>query len=205
MSSKLDVILDKFPGYYNILPTSGLYKFISAIADELDMQLDDIDRIDDAIGIDTTRDDDLEFRWGSLLNIEKLPNEPHDQYRSRIKNSITSMSGGTAKAIQYAIAVGLGINNDQDKMNEIIAVYDGWKYDEQLYNYGHVVITIDMQGKPYDSNTENIVVSLANESKAAGVAIHYVPLGFVLTYYIDTEGVTYQSLSELIYDNLGKE
>ena len=118
---KLQAMLSKLPHYYKSDdPESNIYNIIKAFADEYELLMTEINRADAMIGIDTTADKDLEFRWGKLLGIERRPNESNTKYRVRLKNSVTVLSGGTRAAIQYAVATGLGVNHNEQLMNEAV-------------------------------------------------------------------------------------
>lgn len=118
---KIDLVMQRFHRhtYDPDDKSSSLYKLIKSIVDEFNITMSNIDRIDKMIGINSTLPDDLYNRFGALLNIRQNKNESDEQYRSRLKLSIVSLSGGTAEAIKYAIASGLGINNDTNAMDKI--------------------------------------------------------------------------------------
>lgn len=201
-------VLKRFPQYaYNPEDTqSSLYKLIKAIVDEFNITLANIDRIDKAIGIDTILPDDIYNRFGALLNIKKNTNETDEQYRNRLKTSITSLSGGTAEAIRYAIACGLGINNDPIAM-ERIHIYDAWKYDgdaDVIKDYGYIVCSVDLNNGSYSADMERIITASTNNVKAAGVSIQFIYYNFRIMYYYELDRITYASLSTLIYNQVGE-
>lgn len=207
---KIDAVLSRFPQYaYNSEDNvSTLYKLIKSIVDEFNITMDNIDRIDKMVSIDTVLPDDIYSRFGALLNIKQNKNESDEQYRSRLKVSITSLSGGTAEAIKYAIASGLGVTNDQDAMDRI-HVYDAWKYngtEESIKrDYGYIVCSIDLNQGDYSVDMEKIVAEAADNVKAAGVIIQFVYHNFRISYYTELDNVTYISLETLTYNKVGEE
>lgn len=206
---KITTILKRFPQYaYNEAdPNSALYKLIKAIVDEFNITMSNINRIDNMIGIDKTLPEDLYDRWGALLDIRQNPNETGDQYRDRLKVSIASLSGGTADAIKYAVACGLGINNDPIAM-ERIRVYDAWKYEGDAEDitkeYGYVVCDIDLNQGAYSSDIEQTVAKSANEAKASGVIIQFIYHNFRIIYYSELDKMTYANLSTSTYNQVGE-
>lgn len=207
--NKIDAVLERFPQYaYDPdSRTSALYKLIRSIVEEFNITMSNINRIESNIGIDTVLPDDIYARFGALLNIKQNANETDEQYRSRLKTSITALSGGTAEAIRYAIASGLGITNDPLAMDRI-HVYDAWKYDGDAdidtRKYGHIVCSVDLDNGKYSPNMEEIVAESANSVKAAGVSIQFVYYNFRIIYYIELDPITYASLSTLKYDQIGE-
>ena len=100
-----------FPHIYDVYNDKTiLYAILSIYASKYNMTRDIIDRIYGMIGIETTYDEDLEHRWGSMLGIYKEIGESYDDYRARLMIVYASFSGGTAEAIKYA--VGLAREND---------------------------------------------------------------------------------------------
>jgi hypothetical protein len=168
--------------------------------------MSNIDRIDKILSINTAYTDDLYNRFGALLNIKQNPNETVEQYRDRLKVSITSLSGGTATAIKYAVACGLGINNDQSAMDRI-HIYDAWKYEgtaEVEKDYGYVVCEIDLNQGSYSIDMEQIVTESANNVKAAGIIIQFVYYNFRIVYYAELDNVTYSNLNTITYSQVGE-
>lgn len=227
---KIDAVLRRFPQYaYDLNSTtnqsfalgigklgyiklgygkSALYMLIKSIIDEFNITMSNIDRIDRMININTALPDDIYARFGALLNIKQNKGETDEQYRNRLKVSVTSLSGGTAEAIRYAIASGLGINDDANAM-ERIRVYDAWKYDGEesvTKEYGHVVCTVDLNQGNY-SDVEHIVGVVAeatNNVKAAGVIVQFIYYNFRITYYSELNTITYASLDNIVYDKVGE-
>lgn len=205
----IDIVLKRFPQYaYDPDDKStALSKLIGAIIDEFNYILSNIDRVNKAIGINTILPDDIYNRFGALLNIRQNKNETDEQYRYRLKTSITALSGGTAEAIKYGIACGLGINNDNIAM-EKIHVYDAWEYDgdaDVIKDYGYVVCTVDMDNGSYSPDIENIVIRSAEGVKAAGVSLQFVFSNFRIVYYFELDAITYLSLSTFKYNQVGEE
>lgn len=183
-----------------------LYRFIKSIVDEFNITMNNIDRVDKMINIDTVLPDDIYNRFGALLNIKRNKNETDEQYRSRLKVSITSLSGGTVWAIKYAVASGLGINNDANAMDRI-HVYDAWEYDGDAAvnkDYGYVVCSIDLNQGSYSTDMESIVAESANNVKAAGVVIQFVYYNYRISYYSELDNMTYASLDTSTYNQVGE-
>lgn len=165
-----------FPHTYNVYDKNTiLYALLSVIGERYGARTDIIDRLYAMIGIDSTYNQDLEHRWGSLLRIYRQDNESYDSYRSRLLTVYSSLAGGTAEAIKYAIASVIGIINADD-IDRYINVYDAWKYpyeiDENIVSdtsYGHIICTVDI------SANESIILSIykimdiINKTKASGI------------------------------------
>lgn len=205
---KLEAVLRRFPqNTYNTSDqSSALYKLIKAIIDEFNIVMSNIDRVDKMIGIDEVLPDDIYNRFGALLNIKQYPNETDEQYRSRLKTSVTALSGGTAEAIKYAIACGLGTNNDPTAMDRI-HVYDAWKYTGDanvIKNYGYVVCEIDLNQGQYSIEMEDIVAESANNVKATGVIIQFIYYNYRIVYYAELDDITYATLSTSTYSQVGE-
>lgn len=206
--NKIEAIMRRFPrhAYDPDNVDNKLYRLIKAIADELEIVTSNIDRVQNMLSIDTISPDDIYNRFGALLNIPRNYSETDDQYRSRLKTSITALSGGTAEAIKYAIACGLGINDDVEAMKHI-QVYDAWEYDgnaDVRKEYGYVVCTIDLNAGSFSLEDEAIIIEAANGVKAAGVIIQFVYSNFRIEYYVDLDRITYSSLSTLTYSQVGE-
>ena len=207
---KIDAVIKRLPQYAYDPENkeSILYKLIKSIVDEFNITMGNIDRINKMIGIDSISPDDVYNRFGALLNIKQNKNETDEQYRDRLKVSITSLSGGTAEAIKYAIACGLGINNDSVAIDNKIHIYDAWKYDgdeaDIIKEYGHVVCLIDLNNGVYSTDIESIVTRSANEVKAAGVNIQFIYRNFRIVYYIELDDITYLSLNTMTYIKVGE-
>lgn len=225
---KIEAVLKRFPRYAYDLDNSerfilgksklgsarlggntSLYKLIKAIVDEFNITMANIDRISKMIDINTISPEDIYNRFGALLNIERNKNETAEQYRDRLKVSITSLSGGTAEAIKYAVASGLGINDNVEAMNHI-HVYDAWEYngDEEsiVKDYGYIVCTIDLNHGNYPDleNTTKIVAESADDVKAAGVVIQFLYYNFRIIYYAELDNITYASLGTSTYSQVGE-
>jgi hypothetical protein len=187
-------------------PLSSLRKLIESILVELNISTSNIDRIYDGVGINTAQPDDIYSRFGALLNITKNNGETDEQYRERLKVSVIALSGGTADAIKYAIACGLGINNDNEAMNRI-QIYDAWDYDGEAdinKDYGYIVCTIDLNNGIYSSEFQDIVASSADNVKAAGTIIQFIYYNYRVIYYIELDDITYASLNTLEYNKVGE-
>lgn len=207
---KINAVLNRFPqNAYdgeNINIKSVLYNVIKAIVDELNITMNNIDRVDKMINIDSVLPDDIYNRFGALLNIKQNPNETDEEYRNRLKVSITSLSGGTIEAIKYAIANGLGITGDQEAMDRI-QIYDAWKYPgdaDVVKEYGYIVCEVDLNHNEFSESTENIIIKSINEVKASGVSVQFIYRNFRIVYYTELEDITYGSLSTIVYNKVGE-
>lgn len=176
----IEKMQSSFPHIYNVYDKKTiLYALLSVFGEKYGVRTDIIDRLYAMIGIDSTYNEDLEHRWGSLLNIYKQSGESYDEYRSRLKIVYSSLSGGTAEAIKYAIASATGINANIDSY---IHVYDAWEYpyeiDASLLGideivdetslYGSIVCTIDLAG--IDNIVDHTKIANAiNQTKASGI------------------------------------
>ena len=206
--NKTQSILSRFPQFYQTENNkSAIYNIIDSIAQELELVVGHIERSDNMLGIDTTHGEDLWTRWGSLLNIPRLNNELDESYRNRLKMSVTSLLGGTEYSIKYAIAVGLGINNDPIATENNIKIYDAWKYMKDIpgidKTYGNIVCEIDLNNESYSPSIEDIVISCANNSKASGVKIHTIITNYRIVFYIQLEELPYLQLRSIEYNKLG--
>lgn len=205
---KIEAILRRFPqhAYDPDNKSSALYKLVRSIVDEFNITMGNIDRISKMISIDTALPDDIYNRFGALLNIKQNKNETDAQYRSRLKTSVVSLSGGTAEAIRYAVASGLGINDDANAM-ERIRIYDAWDYDKSdniNKDHGYVVCEIDLNQRQYSEEMEKTIIESANSVKAAGVIIQFIYNNYRITYYSEFDNVTYASLSTTVYSQVGE-
>lgn len=205
---KIQAVMNRFPqnAYDPDNQKSILYTIIKSIIDEFNITMDNINRIDKMLNINDILPDDIYNRFGSLLNIDRNLGETDEQYRSRLKTSMVSLSGGTASAIKYAIACGLGINDDNEAMDKI-TIYDAWEYDgdaDVIKENGYIVCSIDLNRGIYSTEIERAVRNAADNVKAAGIIIQFVYYNFRIVYYSELDNVTYASLSTLTYSQVGE-
>lgn len=205
---KIQAVMNRFPqnAYDQDNQKSVLYAVVKAIIDEFNITMDNIDRINKMLDINNILPDDIYNRFGALLNINRNPNETDEQYRSRLKTSMTALSGGTAAAIKYAIACGLGINGDNEAMDKI-TIYDAWEYDGEadvIKENGYVVCSVDLNNGTYSTEIEQAVKNATNNVKAAGVIMQFVYYNFRIMYYTELDNITYTSLSTLTYSQVGE-
>lgn len=203
---KLITTLNRLPQFYNREDTSSIiYNVVKAFVDEINVMHSDNTRVDNMLGVDTTNGVDLEYRWGKLLMLPRKNNESDDAYRSRLKLSITSLSGGTADAIQYSIAVGLNINNDPSAMARI-HIYDAWNYipGGVPTAYGNIVCDIDLNNMRFDASMEQIVIDSANSVKASGTQITLIFSNYRVETYTELDNLTYISLDNIRYNQIGE-
>lgn len=201
---------DSFPNLYNVYDKNTiLYTLLSIFGGRLGARTNIIDRLYAMIGIDSTYDEDLEHRWGSLLGMYRQNNESYDNYRGRLLITYSSLSGGTAESIKYAIASTAGITNDDD-INKYIHVYDAWEYpyelDEDVLGievtdeaslYGSSICTVDVSSIANVNYTD--VMSTINQVKASGINMYLLFL-----YGVINESATL-SRSDIIHDTIKSE
>lgn len=132
-TTALEELQSRFPHIYNVYDKKTvLYALLSIYAKNHEYKLGLIDRLYSALGIEDTYDEDLEWRWGSLLNLYRHPNESYDDYRSRLEIVYPSLVGGTTEAIKYATATAIGLTSDSEMIDQYIHVYDAWEYDGEI-------------------------------------------------------------------------
>lgn len=143
-----------FPHIYNVYDHNTiLYALLSVYASKFGAKEDIINRVYAMMGIDSTYDEDLEHRWGSLLGIYKNNGESFRDYRARLMIVYASLTGGTEEAIKYAVASAIGISSDQDMINEYIHIYDAWAYYDS-----------DIKPNPTDPTFEPLTNSAINKT-----------------------------------------
>lgn len=187
MASNTERIIEKmqssFPQTYNVYDKKTiLYALLSVFGSKYGVRTDTIDRLYAMIGIDSTYDEDLEHRWGSLLGIHRQLNESYVDYRNRLKIVYSSLNGGTAEAIKYAIASAAGIESQSEIIDKYIGVYDAWEYnnyiDPSLFDleeitdesslYGCIICTVDI-AEINNQLEHNKVLEAINNTKASGI------------------------------------
>lgn len=204
---RIDSVYNNIPKFYSRDTKSKIYTIIKAIVDEFDNTQVSIDKLQNMIGIDSTPGTELYYKWGSLLAIPRMKDESDNAYRARLKLSIVQLGGGTAYALKYSVAVGLGINTDSVAMDERIKVYDAWNYTGSEIAHkdkGYVVVLVDLQNAVYLSGFQSIVQEAANNVKAAGVNVQVIFSNFRIYYYADLANITYDSLANLTYSQIGE-
>lgn len=205
---KIESVVDRLPGYYDSNSNSQVYNLLKAFTDEFDIVSSQyIDRADSAIGVDKTNGNDLDWRWGSLLNVMRRPGENDGSYRKRLSLATNALHGGTADSIRYAISVFLGISSDDDKTRRYIKIYDGWKYqhaEPSMKHYGHIVCVLSFdsadRGLYYDGIENDIRKYVAN-IKAAGTILHVMT---EFTTYGELSAYTHQQMSARTHEELRK-
>ena len=190
----------KFPhSIYDVYNKNTLiYALLSVYASKFDTNVKIIDRLYAMIGIDSTYDEDLEHRWGSLLGIYKSDNESYRDYRSRLMIVYSSLAGGTAEAIKYAIASVVGISDNQELINRYINVYDAWEYNGSIdvssldTSYGHIICTIDITVDESIPRLYDEIMHSINVVKASGI----MPYLFFM-YIVNDSATLHMSDAEL--------
>lgn len=170
---------DSFPHIYDVYNENTiLYALLYVYGIKYGKRTNIIDRLYAMIGIDSTYDEDLEWRWGTLLGVPKQTNESYLEYRNRLKVVYPSLSGGTANAIKHAIASAAGIESDID---QYVSVYDAWEYPydidmsllgidevvDETSLYGSIICTLDLSMA--DAVDHINVVNAINHTKASGI------------------------------------
>lgn len=179
--NKLEAILNRLVSYYDKDDKSQIYNILKAFADEFEIVSSEyIDRADNAIGVETTDGRDLDWRWGSFLNVARQDGEDDDTYRKRLSSVANSLQGGTAASIRYAVAISLGLANDDAKAERCIKIYDGWKCpdaEEEMKAFGHLVCVFKLDPEDQDlyyTGIEDDIEKQINFTKAAGVIAHVI-------------------------------
>ena len=211
---------ERFPHIYDVYNEKTiLYALLSVYADKSKERLHIIDRLYAMIGIDSTYDEDLEYRWGSLLGVYRNKGESYSDYRSRLLIIYSSLAGGTAEAIKYAIASTIGISSDVDAINKYIKVYDAWEYpevpDTSLTNkdnvflnqnfvtnteiistdHGHIICTVDLEANESITTMHDKIMTAIKKTKASGI------YPYLLFIYITNEIATIK-YNEYLHDKL---
>lgn len=211
--TKLELTQAGLPHWYKKYSgdKSIMYALLDAFSKATGDTGDIAKRLDDAIGIDTTNDKDLEYRWGSLLGVSKANNESYDLYRSKLKLAIPSLIGGTKDAIVHAIAIIIGIEKDHGLQADYIDVVDGWEYNgeseipDEYRQYGCFVCTIDMNVGEGAIDVEQKVIDAINRIKASGTSFYVLYKGIRLLKYYNMDAFKYDTLDGTVYDNFGKK
>lgn len=169
-----------FPYIYDVYnEKSILYALLSVYADRCGRRNQILTRLYGMIGIDTTYDEDLERRWGSLLGISRNNNESIEDYRTRLMIVYVSLAGGTEEAIKYAIASTIGISNNPDTIDKCIKIYDAWLYngvDESIVDkeYGAFVCTVDISDNEDVTMYYDKIMHAINTTKASGTVPYLI-------------------------------
>jgi len=205
---RLGYIMDRLPHFYDKGDTSRLHTIVHAISAELELVDVQVDRLGSMVGIDTTVGEDLDNKWGALLNLPRVSGESDMQYRNRLKLSIPNLAGGTADAIRYAIAVALGINNDIAATESRIHVMDAWEYtghEDVDKSHGCFVVTVDLNGAPisYRDSISQSVSNTIQYTKASGTKMQLAFSNYGIVIYMDLGGAIYNSLWTIRYNQLG--
>lgn len=175
ITTLIESMQSRFPNIYDVYNKKTiLYTLLSVYASRMNYTTEMIDRLYAMIGIDSTYDEDLEHRWGSLLGLPKLSDETYDDYRSRLMIVYSSLAGGTAESIKYAIASTVGISENKDLIDKYIHIYDAWKYSGSFESiidksYGHIVCIVDLIVNENMASMNNKILKSINTSKASGI------------------------------------
>ena len=154
--SNIDLIQEKLPRFYRKYPNKGenersnMYPVLLAFSSLLDNTSTIVDRIDGMMGIDTTYNEDLYHRWGSILGISK-GNGSWELFRNKIKLAMLSGVGGTKQAIKFAVAIIASIEDNTELQDKYIQVIDAWEYNGKIIPHSY---------DPYYDITTNGVFTL---------------------------------------------
>lgn len=151
---KIEAMLTKLPHFYAKEETSQIYNLLKAFADEMEIVVSQyIERADNAIGIMTTDARDLDWRWGRMMGFDRHDGEADEAYRMRLVNMINALRGGTAPAVQYAVALILGFADNTDEMDRKIHVIDSWKAENvppEFVAFGNFVVVVKLDAEDFD-------------------------------------------------------
>lgn len=157
--SNIDLIQEKLPRFYRKYPIKGenersnMYPVLLAFSSLLDSTYTIVDRIDGMVGIDTTHNEDLYHRWGSILGISK-GNGSWELFRNKIKLAMLSGVGGTKQAIKFAVAIIASIEDNAELQDKYIQVIDAWEYKGRIIPHSY---------DPYYDITTNGVFTLNDD------------------------------------------
>lgn len=205
----LESMQSRFPHIFSVYDDSTiLYTLLSIYAGRFSDRTEYIDRLDAMIGINTTQDQDLEHRWGSLLSVYRLNGETYNEYRSRLKVAYSSLGGGTADTIKYAVASGIGVNGNSELVDTYIKIFDGWDYlvnGEPMPDmvYGHFICEIDIRIQNGVTDMKDLIMSIVDKCKASGTTPHIIFLSKSIKTYNDLGVLTYASLNGMKYEEIG--
>lgn len=204
---RITSIKDNMPSFYCVEDTDNHKSVLGAIITAIGNYIADtdkrIDRIDAMLGISTTYGEDLDMRWGNMLNMPRKFGEDDEIYRNRLKLASAGEDNATTKqAIIDAIAVVLGIENDEIAKSQQIYVDDAWEYEgpyDVTRDYGYIVCTVlyksDMKDK-YKDIHEAIKDAIIN-TKAGGVIAQLI--------FGNATPKTYRKLGDYTYIELGQD
>lgn len=203
---RLEYIINRLPSFYNTDNGSIIRAIINSISDELDIVDNQHNVIQSLIGINTTYNNELDSRWGKMLGISRNNNESDGSYRDRLKSSIIRLRGGTRDALQYAVAIILGIDDSASNINNQIKIYDAWTYTNYgIYtstSYGIAVIEINI-GNNSIVGLRNKLENIVSSVKACGVRIDLILNNYTIITYNDISEISYIDLFTSNYNNLG--
>lgn len=216
-NTNLELLQMKLPSFYKKYKNksdtekSVMYAILKSLADTLDQSNTAISRLDAAIGIDTTHDEDLQYRWGDLLGINKRDTESYNLYRNELKLAVPSLVGGTKDSIKYAIAIVIGVEKDDVLQNNYIEVVDGWEYNgdanipDEYRQYGSFICTIDLSVGEGAIDVEDQIIDAINKVKASGTSYCITYKSFKILKYYSLDSFHYNTLDNITYDYLGIE
>lgn len=205
----LESIQDKLPDWYKKFSTdnSVIYAIIYATSLEIANNIVLVDRVNNAIGLNTTDDDDLYTRWGSMLGINKELSMEPSVYRDALKLYLLSKVGGTAESIKYAAAIAIGIDDSEKLLLDYIKVYDAWDYtgDAELQStaHGNFVCEIDMTIGSSAIGVEQKVLNAISTVKASGTNFEVIYKDAKIITYEDLNRFNFISLDLTTFENLG--
>lgn len=197
--------------FYNTDKGSVLGTLIESVGHEISVTDGNIDVIDNMLGLSTTNGDDLDIRWGAMLNMPRRKNESDEIYRNRLKIAFNADGGGTIASIQRAVSTVIGIEGNQPEIERRITVYDSWEYNGEFLSQitvgpGHGVCIVDLDNQLFDKYGGDVTDAIRDaiiNAKSLGVTIHVFIINYRILTYEQMGALTYQDLSGVRYNQLG--
>lgn len=107
------------PDYYPSSPNSGNYKLLQSVADEFDLNEDDIDEIEDSVAIQTANSIDELWEHGKAVDLPPEDGESLEHYRARLLVEYNlSTAEGTIPDIIHTTARILEIDKEDVEYDE---------------------------------------------------------------------------------------
>lgn len=196
--------------FYNTGAGSVTGAIIDSISHEIELTDENISAIDDLLGISSTPGNELDARWGTMLNMPRKYLEHDEIYRNRLKLAFNVDSGGTISSIKKAVATVLGIEGNQVAIDKRVVISDSWEYDGEFLPQitvgpGHAVCVVDLDNQLFDKygNVTDAIKDAIINAKSIGVTIHTFIINFRLLTYRQMEELSYRDLGGVKYNQLG--
>jgi len=186
--------------------TNALFDSIGAEFTSLN---DSIQYVIDNNNIDNSVGEELDDKWGALLNRRRMDAETDDEYRERMKSLLNDLVGGTTSAIKYAVANAIGVNDGNESIQSKVHIVDAWEFVDGIPTDptpGNAVCFIEWDstefGGELTQEMRDKIAEFVDNAKAAGVKFQIVFKVLVISYE-DLGSMTYEDLGVLSYDELG--